>query len=263
MATIHYLGTCSGTEPMVGMHQCSWILETGGAFYWFDAGEGCGYTAYTSGLDIMKTRALFVSHPHIDHTGGLSHLLFCMDKMASYYKKTLVHDNTLEIFFPDLPVLSAIRTVACGGGLGTQMRFDICEHGIADGLLYEDENLRVTALHNRHLKCDDNSDRMRSFSFLLETEGRRIVYSGDVREPRELDALIGEGVDLLIMETGHHKVADVCEYARIHNVKNLRFHHHGREIIDGRERAEAFAAAYGAEHGFSIRLCYDGMTETI
>lgn len=263
MANIHYLGTCSGTEPMAGMHHCSWILEVGGELYWFDAGEGCGYTAYTSGMDIMKTRALFVSHPHIDHTGGLSHLLFCMDKMAARYKQTMVHNNCLDIFFPDLPVLSAIRTVACGGGLSTQMRFDICEHGIADGLLYEDENLRVTALHNRHLKCDDHSDRMRSFSFLLETEGRRIVFSGDVREPQELDALMGEGVDLLIMETGHHKVADVCEYARTRKAKALRFNHHGREILEGREAAEAFVTAYGAAHGMSVRLCEDGMMEIL
>ena len=68
---IYYLGTCSGTEPMKGTHQTSFVIEIDGALYWFDAGEGCAHTAVTvAGLDITKTEALFISHPHIDHTGG-------------------------------------------------------------------------------------------------------------------------------------------------------------------------------------------------
>ena len=70
MARIHFLGTCSGTEPMPGMHHCSWVLEVGEYYYWFDGGESCAYTAHTSGMDVMRTRALFVSHPHLDHIGN-------------------------------------------------------------------------------------------------------------------------------------------------------------------------------------------------
>ena len=36
MSKIIFLGTCSGTEPMVGMHHSSWILDTGDHIYWFD-----------------------------------------------------------------------------------------------------------------------------------------------------------------------------------------------------------------------------------
>ena len=140
------------------------------------------------------------------------------------------------------------------------MRFQLNEHGLQDGVIFEDRHLRVTACHNRHLK-ETGEDGWHSYSFLLETEGHRIVFSGDVAKPCELDGLIGDGVDVLIMETGHHKVIDVCRYASERGVKKLRFHHHGREIIEDRAGAEALVAQFAAEHGFSIRLCHDGMTE--
>lgn len=261
MVKIHFLGTCSGTEPMPGMHHCSLVLEVNGALYWFDAGENCAHTAYTSGIDVMKTEALFVSHPHIDHVGGLANLFSCMNKLNNRYGQTLPNDNTLEVFFPDAALLAAIRTVAVGSVSG-RMRFQLNEHGLRDGVIFEDRHLRVTACHNQHLR-ESGENGWHSFSFLLEAEGRRIVFSGDVREPCELDGLIGDGVDVLIMETGHHKVIDVCCYASSRGVGKLRFNHHGREIIEGRAEAEALVAAYAEEHGFSIRICHDGMTEEL
>ncbi len=257
---IHFLGTCAGSEPMPGMHQCSLVMEINGIYYWFDAGECCGYTAHTMGLDVTKTRALFVSHPHIDHIGGLPHLLFVMHKLLSRDKtKQLIHENTLEVFFPDLELFEAIKTVSARKG---DLIFTIKEQKTHDGLLFEDENIRVTALHNAHLK-EDGSAGWHSYSFLIEAEGKRIVFSGDVRKPCELDPLIGEGCDYLIMETGHHKVADVCEYAISKKVPRLRFNHHGREILGDRAAAEALTAQYAEQAGISIIICHDGMTEEL
>lgn len=84
---IHFLGTCSGTEPMAGMHHCAWLFRIGNSIYWFDMGEGCSHTAYTAGIDLMDTRAIFVSHPHIDHVGGFANFLFCVMKLMGRYKK--------------------------------------------------------------------------------------------------------------------------------------------------------------------------------
>ena len=65
------------------------------------------------------------------------------------------------------------------------------------------------------------------------------------------------------METGHHPVRDVCEYALSHGVRRLRFNHHGREIIGDRDAAEALIASYSKESGIPIKLCFDGMVDEI
>ena len=66
---LHILGSCSGTEPMPGRDYTSWILEEDdGGLLWFDAGGGCASHAYAKGLSPLKVKALFLSHPHLDHT---------------------------------------------------------------------------------------------------------------------------------------------------------------------------------------------------
>ena len=67
-----FLGTCAGTEPMPDRKHAAIALEVEGRLYWFDAGEGCSYTAHNLGMDVLKVKTVVISHPHLDHTGGLS-----------------------------------------------------------------------------------------------------------------------------------------------------------------------------------------------
>lgn len=262
MIKIYYLGTCSGTEPMPNMHHESSILEIDGAIYWFDMGENCAHSAYTSGIDVTKCEAIFVSHPHIDHIGGMANTLYMFHKLVGMHKKKLAKNNTLELFFPDKEVLPAIKLIALSGRFDKkEFAYNLVEHEIRDGVIFEDERIKVTAKSNRHMAGDGENGIFHAFSFLVETHGKKIVFSGDVKSPSELDTLIGDGVDLLIMETGHHKVCDVCEYALSHSVKKLRFNHHGREILGDRPAAEKLISSYESSHPISIKLTYDGMIE--
>ncbi len=256
MATLHFLGTCSGTEPMVGMHHTSTVLEVNGSYYWFDAGENCSYTAYLSGIDVLKTRAIVFSHMHIDHTGGLANLFFCIQKMIALGKGNPAYDP-IAIYAPDLEIIRAVKCVASTNRCDS-LRFSTEDIQTKDGLLFEDENIRVTALHNRHLG-EDGTNGWHSYSFLVECDGKKMILSGDVASPEELLPLMKDGCDLWIMETGHHKVKDVCDFAQAHAIPHLRFTHHGREIIGDRKAAETLIRSYP----FDIKLAYDGMTEEI
>jgi ribonuclease BN (tRNA processing enzyme) len=133
---------------------------------------------------------------------------------------------------------------------------------LAESLGYfEDENIKVTAIHNNHMGEFADPEDWHSFSFLVEAEGKRLIFSGDVRSPEELDRLGVEGADLLVMETGHHKPQDVCEYAVSRKLKNLRFNHHGRVILYERPAIERMVAEYSVKGAMSIKICYDNMIE--
>ncbi|HQL08096.1 MAG TPA: MBL fold metallo-hydrolase, partial [Lentisphaeria bacterium] len=76
-----FLGTCSGTEPEPGRCHVAWVLLVDGALYWFDAGENCSRTAHLLGLDLLAVKAIFISHSHMDHVGGLANLLWNIRKL--------------------------------------------------------------------------------------------------------------------------------------------------------------------------------------
>ncbi len=241
MSKITLLGTCSGTEPMPNTHHCSLLFDINGSLYWFDCGEGAVHSAFVSGGDIMRTRAVFVSHMHFDHIGSLSHLLFTVQKMYSKHKMRLAYGDSIDFYLPDTTLFAAIKEIA-GSSRLRPFKFGMNAKTVNDGLVYEDENIRVTAHHNTHLK-ESGENGWHSYSYLIETCQKRIVFSGDVGAPSELDTLIGVGCDILIMETGHHKVADVLSFAEKRNIGTLYFNHHGREILGDRAAAEALAKA--------------------
>ncbi len=235
MSKIIFLGTCAGTEPMKDRHHASMMIESGGYYYLFDAGEGCSRTAHLMGIDLLKIKAIFISHPHIDHLGGLLNTVYTLRKLA-VTRSTYQPEKKIDFHIGDLGVWNSFNDVLSGMDLHYNDLFEIRVHEINDGLLYKDENIEVTAIHNHHM-TPSPCGKARSYSFKITVNETTILYSGDVRDMKDMENVLGDGCDYLIAETGHHKVKDVCNFADTHNVGQLLFSHNGRVILNDEKTA--------------------------
>ncbi|MBQ7033071.1 MAG: MBL fold metallo-hydrolase [Clostridia bacterium] len=249
---LYILGTCSGTEPQPDRKHTSFVVEAGGGLYWFDAGEGCSYTAHTMGLDLLNVRSIFISHTHMDHVGGLGNLLWNIRKLSKV-RKDLPKEKKIRLFIPCLATWEGFKQVLENTEGGFACDFEVEAEPIKGGTVFQNEDIKVTAFPNQHIKTEADSPP-RSFSYVIESEGKTVVFSGDVRSIEELNEIVSAGCDALLLETGHHKVEDCCLWAKNKPIHKLLFVHHGREILADSEACLAVAQGI---LGQKTDICHD------
>lgn len=257
---IHILGSCSGTEPMPGRDYTSWVLEEdGGGQLWFDAGGECASHAYAKGLSPLRIEALFLSHPHLDHTAGLPGLLQAVRK-----EKWLRNDRTFRELrcygsTPELVAAADVFLKADAAAPGDDWDFAPVPREIVPGEIYRDGEVAVEAVFNRHMATHPLTGKPRSCSFRIRRREADIVYTGDIASLDEIAAWLDRPTALLMLETGHHRAAELCSHirAKAWPVGELLFLHHGVEILRDPvgEKAKADAA-----WGRNVMFASDGMT---
>lgn len=252
---LHIFGTCSGTEPMPGRHHCSFAIEHEDQLYWFDAGETCSHTAYVMGVDPRKIHSIFISHPHMDHVGGLGNLMWTIRKLDGRYGG--MEGKTVNLFMPNRSTWPAVRQVLAQTEGDFKTRFEIKENPVTEGTLLHENGVAVEAMHNLHLpQLEDGT--WRSFSYRITVGGKAIVFSGDVKNYTEIEPLL-RGADVILAETGHHRPVKVCRELNEMGIRpqSLLFIHHGRAIL---EEGEAAIDEAGEIYSGRMRVLNDGET---
>ena len=244
------LGSCSGTEPQVGRHHTSWVLQFHDELFWFDTGENCSCTAHLAGLDLRRSRAVFLSHPHLDHVGGLPNLLWNIGKIRA---------RNQQPWQFELPIYTAsLNQVQAVFDLLTETEFP-CKSPmfrLQEGVVWSN-GITVEAVGNSHLPPDPDGTP-RSFSFRVTAEGKKIVYSGDIRNIQDLTDWLKD-CDILLMENGHNDPYKVCCYLADSGIKlgRLIFVHHGRAMLEDEKNIIAQCRKLVQ---FPVDAAYDGMT---
>jgi len=146
-------------------------------------------------LEPTKLRVAFVTHLHSDHTVGYADLIFTpwtigrRVPLEVYGPKGLKHmtEHLLEAYREDI----VTRTNPYGNQRTFPDGHKVNAHEITSGVIYKDENVKVTAFATKHA--------MESYGYRFDTADRSIVISGDTNPTQAvIDAC--KGCDVLIHE---------------------------------------------------------------
>ena len=172
-----------------------------GTPYVVDAGPGIVRRAAAAALDgitplvVPNLRHLFLTHLHSDHTVGMPDLIFT--------PWVLEREAPLQLYGPSgsqgmvahlLAAYSEDISVRLEGlEPANALGYQVDVHEIGPGLVFEDENVKVTAIPVHH------GDWQQAFGFKFETADRVVVISGDAT-PSDAIVAACNGCDVLVHE---------------------------------------------------------------
>ena len=191
---IRFIGTSHGV-PERDRRWTAVMLTSGENTYLIDAGAFVADGILRAGRTLDSLRAVFITHRHGDHVSGLPSLV---DIISWYFKS-----SSPVIFLPDGGMKETL-TELVDFGYGAHIR-DIDYRVTEQGVIYDDGCVRVSAVKTRHV-----SDEIPSFSFIIECEGKRVLFTGDLSAscedyPKEAFDL---SFDAVIIEAAHFKLTE-------------------------------------------------------
>ena len=215
---ITFLGTGHGIPDASRFCSCT-MVEVNNAIYLIDAGAPLPDTLIRTGKDPEKVKGIFITHTHADHIAGLYGYLSAVNW---FYQAASV-----QVFMPqqkECVLLSQLIEYAGDRPVDDKR---ICWNTVQEGLFYADENVRISAYPNGHLRKTGRP----SFSFLLEAEGKKLVFTGDISQWLEdadypIAAMVQE-TDLVVCEFAHFTAEQIEPYMKKTKTKQFRFNHVG------------------------------------
>jgi len=198
------LGTRSGPNLTPGRAQSSNLLIVNGAPYIIDAGDGVTRRIAKAPIKLRDIGTIFITHGHDDHTSGLGSLMSAewdinRTKPIDVYGppgtealvKAAVQYFTLSA---EIRISDGTRTIPI-----SQVFFG---HDVGIGLIFQDTNIKVTAVENTHFYFPPGSPaygKHKSYAYRFETPDKVIVFTGDTG-PSDAVTELSKGADILVSE---------------------------------------------------------------
>ena len=146
-------------------------------------------------LEVEKLEHAFLSHFHSDHSLGLADLIitpWIMGREAPLKifgpaSAKSMGEKIIEAYKPDIDY--RITGTQPQNSTGYRVIFT----ALKEGVVYQDQNVTITAFLN------DHGDVNESFGFVIESEDKKILISGDTG-PSENLIRYGKDLDILVHE---------------------------------------------------------------
>lgn len=253
MIEIIITGSASG-YPSADRAGSSFLLNIDGKLYQFDAGEGFASSIIKQKIDHSKIGTIIISHAHADHLVGL----FMEIQLMHLAKRT----ERLVIYIPDEARNAVEQFLVTTYLFRERMGFEIEIKSIQPDPVFRDKNITVYARSNSHLAgykttIDDAgyANKMESYSYVIKTDKKRIIYSGDIGSLTDFADLLPE-CDLLITEGLHLDLEKLFESVAENEVEHLLLIHLSDTTYRNPEHIKNLAAKYGIAN---IHIANDGL----
>ncbi|WP_395327786.1 MBL fold metallo-hydrolase [Novosphingobium sp. BL-8H] len=197
------LGTAGGPVPTAERSEPANLLTIGDRRILVDTGDGTVDQLARIGLDLGAVDTVFISHNHLDHTGGLAAVIG-LRWMNQYPGVLTVYGPAGTRAVVDGIVASMATPGSIGFGLGTpppRPADSVRVVEIADGQALDlGQDVTVRAAANSHFDHDGKPDaRNVSLSYRFALGARSVTYTGDTGPSAAVTAL-ARGSDMFVSE---------------------------------------------------------------
>lgn len=197
------LGTAGGPVPTPERMEPANLLTAGDQLVLVDTGDGTVGQLAKAGLDLRTVRSVFISHHHMDHTGGLAAVigLRWMNTMPGVLT-VYGPPGTAEYVDGVIKTMQPQSRVGFGLGVATQRPADSVKVvELQSGSVVKLGDLTVTAAGNSHFDAPAaaSGPAPLSLSYRFQVGGRSITYTGDTG-PSDAVTKLAQGTDMLVSE---------------------------------------------------------------
>ena len=241
---IVFLGTSHG-NPEANRFCSSAAVYVGNKVYLIDAGAPILPLLLSRGTRPQDVAGIFITHAHDDHYFGLIEYTRVVNHSGEYA------DVSTPVLVPRKRLFSEM--------LNFRYNFKLW-HGkgrtkykkYRAGVIFDDGTVKVTAIPVKHI--------YRSYAFIFEAEGKRILFSGDLRRgmPDYPSILFNERFDLLVLEAAHTYIdtPEVLDKINRSKIDRLIINH----INPYRNTPELLSSAFSKiDKSVNCRAAFDGM----
>jgi ribonuclease BN (tRNA processing enzyme) len=198
------LGTAAGPSLRADQAQSSNLLTVNGTHYVIDAGDRVASRIAQAGINVRDIGTIFLTHHHDDHTAGLGTLMsMAWDNQRTKPINVYGPLRTVELVKAAVQysTISAEIRIA-DGGKTLPIAQVFLGHDVGTGVIYQDANVKVTAVENSHFAFHKGAaaGKHKSYAYRFETPDRVIVFTGDTG-PSDAVTELAKGADLLVTET--------------------------------------------------------------
>ena len=229
MAHIFVVGSACGI-PVPGRGHSSFLLATEDLRILVDAGEPCSRTLAETKFNLQLLDALFLTHGHSDHTGGLPMLI----QAAWLAGRT----RRLDIFLP-AELSEPLKQWLDASYLGPDIvPFEILFVPWESQTSFEFRGLKLRPAATTHLKTLNRRsipDRFKAYSLRIDHPEFKIVFSGDLGSPSDLQTQLNGHVDFLIAEIAHFPSTELFQFLSTKSVDKVLLTHLPSEWIGSEE----------------------------